>query len=301
MYKQSLLKEYVDSAELRVYKDIINIRLSNYLAKKYDNGVYNNYLEHMYKWYLDILSLNIMLPSNAKPKLYFYIVPDENYSELLGTPKKYDNGKGSGKPVMCYDLDGYKCAYGISTGLCEKFPSSPSIMLEENSVHELAHLIQIQFYDKNAIISEGLAEAIPLYVMDYESIFEEHRAVLFNIGENEIYSPKEILNSEKYNSFGVISSFEGKSCSFRYSYISSYLFVRGCLEKIVNDNNFSKRDALQYFLNLLYQNDYSFEWMIYHIADNIGIDKNNLLNSKEVQLKVIDVIKSEERNNFNSK
>ena len=296
MYKQSLLKEYIKNTELRVYKDTINIRLNSDLAKKYDNGVYNNYLEHMYKCYLDILSLNIMLPSNAKPKLYFYIVPDENYSELLGTPKKYDNGKGSGKPVICYDLDGYKCAYGISTGLCEKFPSSPSVMREENSVHELAHLIQIQFYTKNAIISEGLAEAIPLYVMDYESVFEEHRDIVSNLSESEIYSPREIINSERDDSFGITSSFKGKSCSFRYSYISSYLFVRGCLEKIVRDNNCSKKDALQYFLNLLYQSNYSHEWIIYHIADNIGVDKDDLLDSKEIQLEAINSIKSEKNN-----
>ena len=296
MYQKSLLKEYIKNTELRVYKDTINIRLNSDLAKKYDNGVYNNYLEHMYKWYLDILSLNIMLPSLAKPKLYFYIVPDENYSELLGTPKKYDNGKGSGKPVICYDLDGYKCAYGISTGLCENFPSSPSIMKKENSVHELAHLIQIQFYTKNAIISEGLAEAIPLYVMDYESVFEEHRDIVSNLSESEIYSPREIINSERDDSFGITSSFKGKSCSFRYSYISSYLFVRGCLEKIVNDNNCSQKDALQYFLNLLYQSNYSHEWIIYHIADNIGVDKDDLLDSKEIQLEAINSIKSEKNN-----
>lgn len=296
MYQKSLLKEYIKNTELRVYKDTINIRLNSDLAKKYDNGVYNNYLEHMYKWYLDILSLNIMLPSLAKPKLYFYIVPDENYSELLGTPKKYDNGKGSGKPVICYDLDGYKCAYGISTGLCENFPSSPSIMREENSVHELAHLIQMQFYTKNAIISEGLAEAIPLYVMDYESIFGEHNDIVSNLSESEIYSPREIINSERDDSFGITSSFKGKSCSFRYSYISSYLFVRGCLEKIVRDNNCSQKDALQYFLNLLYQSNYSHEWIIYHIADNIGVDKDDLLDSKEIQLEAINSIKSEKNN-----
>lgn len=293
MYQKSLLKEYIKNTELRVYKDTINIRLNSDLAKKYDNGIYNNYLEHMYKWYLDILSLNIILPSNAKPKLYFYIVPDENYPELLGTPKKYDSGKGSGKPVICYDLDGYKCAYGISTGLCENFPSKPSIMREENNVHELAHLIQIQFYTKNAIISEGLAEAIPLYVMDYESIFEEHRDIVSNLSESEIYSPKEIIDSERDDSFGVTSSLKGKSCSFRYSYISSYLFVRGCLEKIVRDNNCSKKDAVQYFLNLLYQSNYSHEWMIYHIADNIGMNKDNLLNGKEIQLEAINSIKQE--------
>lgn len=296
MYQKSLLKEYIKNTELRVYKDTINIRLNSDLAKKYDNGIYNNYLEHMYEYYQNILSLNILLPSNAKPKLYFYIVPDENYSELLGTPKKYDSGKGSGKPVICYDLDGYKCAYGISTGLCEKFPSSPSIMREENSVHELAHLIQIQFYTRNAIISEGLAEAIPLYVMDYESIFEEHNDIVSNLSESEVYSPKEILDSERDDSFGITSSFKGKSCSFRYSYISSYLFVRGCLEKIVNDNNCSKKDALQYFLNLLYQSNYSHEWIIYHIADNIGVDKDDLLDSKEIQLEAINSIKSEKNN-----
>ena len=49
MYQKSLLKEYVKKSELRVYNNKIRIRLSKELALKYDQGIYNNYLNKMEK------------------------------------------------------------------------------------------------------------------------------------------------------------------------------------------------------------------------------------------------------------
>lgn len=53
-----------------------------------------------------------------------------------------------------------------------------------------------------------------------------------------------MLDSEKDNSFGSETILPNKSCSFRLSYISSYLFVRGCLETIAKKNNLSKRESI---------------------------------------------------------
>ena len=286
------LREYWKNSELRIYKDILNIRASKDLISLYDKGEYNDYLESMYKYYKKLLALNIELPSRAKPKLYIYIVPLENYSKLLNIPKRYDKGQGGGKPVQCFDIDGYMCAYGVSGNLCKNFKINKIISREENNIHELAHLIQLQFYSRNTFISEGLAEAIPLYIMEYENIFDEHRNVILNLTEEDVISPKDMINSERNNTFGITSALTGKSCSFRYSYISSYLFVRGCIEIIESKDNCTKLAALQHFLNTLYFCEFSSEFLIYYIADYLDIDQDELLHSKTIQLNAIESIKN---------
>ena len=44
-----------------------------------------------------INTLKIKYPDNARPILYIYIVPYDNYSKLLKIPSTFDKGKGGGK------------------------------------------------------------------------------------------------------------------------------------------------------------------------------------------------------------
>ena len=114
MYKKDLLKEYINLSELRIYNERIKVRLSSDLSIKYDKGIYEKYLSNMYSCLLKLDCINIKYPSNSNPILYVYIVPDDSYSELLNIPKIFDKGIGGGKPVLCYDLDGFNSAYGLS-------------------------------------------------------------------------------------------------------------------------------------------------------------------------------------------
>ena len=125
MYKKDLLREYVQNSDLRIFKDTLYVRLSEGLAKNYDDWLYNNYLNCMYDSYQQLLSLNLKLPCNWIPNLYIYIVPDNNYSELLSYPTKYNKWTGGWRPVKCYDLDWYIQAYGISQNLCIPKNASP--------------------------------------------------------------------------------------------------------------------------------------------------------------------------------
>ena len=122
MYQKDVLREYISKSELRVFSEKIKVRLSKELAEKYDNGSYNNYLSNMQKCLDMIDTLNIQYPGNAHPVLYVYIVPDNSYSELLRIPKIFDKGAGGGKPVPCYDLDGFNSAYGLSQNILENRP-----------------------------------------------------------------------------------------------------------------------------------------------------------------------------------
>ena len=224
--------------------------------------------------------LNIKFPGNAHPILYVYIVPDDNYAELLNFPSIYDNGKGGGKPVCCYILE-------------NKSSEETDIFVIENEIHELAHIIHSQFFNKNQFICEGFAEALTLYGLGFEEIFDEHRNSIINLNEDQIFSAKELLNSEKFNSYGTKSISQNVSCSFRLSYISSYLFVRGCMETIVKKHNLSKEQSIEYFLEIVRESDYVNEWLIFDIADALDLPREELLNGKQMQLEILKSLSKE--------
>lgn len=291
MYQEDILREYIKNSELRNFSEEIKIRLSKDLALKYDQGCYNEYLENMKKCFDMINTLKIQYPGKAKPILYIYIVPDDHYSKLLRIPSKFDKGKGGGRPVSCYDIDGFNSAYGLSQNILEnKFKNEYNISKIANEIHELSHIIHGQFFSTNLIICEGFAETLPLYILNLEDKFEEHKKMLMELDENQILTAQEILDSEKDGSFGSVAMLPNKSCSFRISYISSYLFVRGCIETIIENHNFSKVQAIQYFLEVVKQSNCRNEWLIYDIADAIGISRDELLNGKEFQIKALNSI-----------
>lgn len=288
IYQKDTLREYISKSELRVFSKKIKVRLSKELAKKYDDGSYNNYLSNMQKYFNMIDKLNIEYPGNAHPTLYVYIVPDNGYSELLRIPKIFDKGTGGGKPVPCYDLDGYNSAYGLTQNMLENKPEEETrISRIENEIHELSHIVHSQFFSKNQTISEGFAETLPLYALDFEEIFDEHRNTIIKLNDSQILSAQELLNSEKNGTYGTEAVLPNRSCSFRFSYISSYLLVRGCIETIAEKNGFSKAQAIQNFLEIVKQSNCSNEWLIYDIANAIGIPQDDLLNGKQLQMKVL--------------
>ena len=292
MYKKNILKEYIEKSELRIFSDNIKVRLSKELAAKYDAGIYKNYLENTQLCFNQINSLNIKYPGNAKPILYIYIVPDDNYSELLKIPPKFDSGKGGGKPVKCYDLDGFNSAYGLSQNLLENYTHNKlTIQRIENEIHELSHIIHSQFSPStNLSICEGIAETIPLYILDYEEKFEEHKNIIKNLNENQILSIKELLDSEQDGTYGKDIALQNSTCSFRYSYISSYLFIRACVERIKTKNNITKKEALQRFLEIVKDSSCKNEWLVYDIANSIGISQDELLHEKKLQINIINTI-----------
>ena len=53
----------------------------------------------------------------------------------------------------------------------------------------------------------------------------------------------------------------------------------------------NKIESLQFFLEMMMQSSYSQEWLIYDIADTLGLNKDELLNSKSLQLDVINSLK----------
>lgn len=296
-FKKDKLREYIKNSELRIFNDNIRVRLSSELAFKYDNGLYDNYLEYTNECYQLLYDLNLKYPSTAKPICYLYIVPFDQYVELLGCPDKFNKGKGSGKPVNCFDIDGFSYAFGISDNLCENFgKDKKGIAYYENEMHELSHLIHSNFFRDSTMLGEGVAETIPLYILDLQEKYLSYTEALSDLDKNQVLTPKELLNEKEENSFGVAELLPDKSCSFRLSYISSYLFVRGCIKRLEEKYNVDKIKCLQMFLEMLHSSKYRSAWLIFDIADFLELDRNQLLNGKDLQLAVLDDIKKERRN-----
>ena len=125
----------------------------------------------------------------------------------------------------------------------------------------------------------------------------KNEALLFKKGQiiaaamdGKLLSAKELIDSEQDCTYGKESVLPNKSCSFRYSYISSYLFVRGCIETIEKKHQLTKAEAIQQFLEIVKHSNCRNEWLVFDIANAIGISKEKLLIDKEMQINIINSI-----------
>ncbi|MGI5898109.1 MAG: hypothetical protein ACOX6Q_03025 [Candidatus Dojkabacteria bacterium] len=284
-YKPNKLKQYIEKSRHIVINHRLHIRLSEELFKKYKAGAYDTSLKQYVEYIEQIDNLSIKYPANASPIYHIYIVPDNNFIELLSYPSHLKT-KGGGRPVATFDLDGFNSAFGISNNFIENREDS-SIMQKINSIHELAHLVHEMFFNKDRLLAEGFAEALPLYTMNYQSKFEEHTEMLRNLKPEQILSAQELIVSAKNNNFNEGTIIPNKSVSFHKTYISSYLFVRGCLETIEKKYNVNRVGATQKLLEMGRESLCWNQFLIFDIANNIGIPQDDLLYSKDMQKNVI--------------
>lgn len=284
-YSPDRLKSYVESSELRIVNESFRVRLSSELSKRYDDGIYKTSIGNLSEYIGQVKKLGLQYPGNANPVFYVYIVPDEDFVELLQYP--YKTQKSGGKPVLSYDLDGFSSAYGLSQNICANSVGKQNVSRVVNNIHELGHLVHSQFFNKDRFICEGFAEALPLYTMDYESVFDEHRNAIKGLKPNQIFSAKELLTMDRIGKFDGNFLIPDKSCSFSLSYISSYLFVRGCMEKMVDKHHISRVEATQKFLEMVRKSRCSNEWLVLDLSSDLEISGDELLCSKELQIKTL--------------
>lgn len=294
IYSKNMLKEFYKDSILFKFDDDVNVRIAKSLEENYKSGCYNDFLIKMSNYYKMIKTLKIEFPSNSNPKFYIYIVPDKNFEKYLNIPSSFAGKKGGGKPVPSLDIDGFKEAYGTSQNLCIN-KTDISIQTEVNLIHEITHLFHHEFFSQSQILQEGFAECIPLYILDYEDKFIKHKDLLESISEDDILTVDQMIIEEKNNMFGCNSlSDNNNGCTFRQSYISSYLFVRGYIKKLENKYKLNKNEALHLFLeNVKFSSLlYSQHWLFNSLADEIDYDYSDILFSKNIQLEALHDIKN---------
>lgn len=281
MKPNNALQEYIKSSELRVIIDgVFSARMSSDIAKNFDAGKYNIAISEHKKSIVELETMNIIYPAKARPVFYMYIVPDENFIELLNYP--YKDRKGGGRPVDSYDMDSFNSAYGTSQNLLDYVDELP-IDKHINNIHEYAHLIQGQFGYKSNMFAEGFAELVPWYVLEYEKLVASHVESIK--GMKKIYTANELLNSVSFS-----DRVPGKTCSFQPSYVSSYLWVRSVVEHIRVKYNLSRIGAVQKFLELYRMVKFDKQWFVMDLANEIDMDVDKLLDSVEYQVEQVNQI-----------
>jgi hypothetical protein len=78
-----------------------------------------------------------------------------------------------------------------------------------------------------------------------------------------------------------------QSCSFDVSYISSYLAIRTCLERISSKFNMDRIEATQRFLEIVKFSKCTNEWLVFDIADALGFSRDELLTQKSLQIETL--------------
>lgn len=283
-YKANKLQKYITESHLITINKSFKIRIHNSLYKNYLNKVYDSGIKCFANYIEEINSLNIKYPGNANPTFYIYIVPDESFKELLGFSSN-ENIKGGGKPVTSYDLDSFPYAYGVSSNVIAN-RNNPNVMQDANSIHELAHLVHSIFFKmKNRLLAEGIADAITFYTLNYEEKLEQYRKCIKELTEDKILSAKELIKIE--NNFDQLPLIKGYSCSFSITYISSYLFIRACLETIESNFKLNRLEATQKLLEIIMTSPCTNEWGIFDIATSIKTPPEELLYSKKLQMEII--------------
>ncbi len=280
------LEDYIKDTKLITINKFFKIRLSYELYQDYLNHSYDIKIALMEKIINNIISLDISF-NNTSPVFYIYIVPSSDFKDLLDF--KYDT-KGGGRPVKCFDNDGLKYAFGISANLM-KNTNTPSLNEEINLTHELAHLLQMQYFDNEETLSEGFAESLTFYNLNYEERSLEHRNVILSLSEDKIYSINKLINLSNAHSFYTGTIIKNSICSYEPTYISAYLFVRGLILFVEQKWNTNKNKATQAILEIIKESKHFDQFLIFEIAEKLGLDKEKTLRGKLLQLGAIDEIR----------
>jgi hypothetical protein len=151
------------------------------------------------------------------------------------------------------------------------------------NLHELSHLVQDMFVGTGSVdrwLSEGIAEAFPYYLLDYEERDEAHRKLIADLSADDIFNAR--ILACKFDELADYSV--RKRAQERSNYISSYLLVRGILGKIEKKLVCGRVAAMKEFLMFLRKADNQKYFLIWDIANFIGMPSEELENEKSLQL-----------------
>lgn len=285
------LKNYLTTTVLVERSPRLKLRMTTEHLEKYRSGKYEEFLNSIGKAIEEIDTLGIEYPASAKPVYYIYVVPDENFRELLDYPASID-ATGGGKPVICYDTDGFTCALGMSSNAIE-WRRETSLYDYLNDIHELAHLSQAMFCMTDQFWCEGLAESIVFYALSYDKKAKVYTESISKLEKSSLMSAETLIDLGKNDGFHSPRLEPHLSCSFEVPYVSSYLLVRLCLERISTLYRVDRKGSIRKFLEILYQNLYQREYLVFSLADTLGFSREELLSKTDLQYEMLQRILGE--------
>lgn len=162
----------------------------------------------------------------------------------------------------------FTAALIVSDGIVDKLPEQYTRKAEEeNFIHEIAHVLHSPYYTvhkNNAVLSEGLAELIPEYILGFEKDenfinkskwLNPDRFTVESLDKNGF--SYNLTNSEEQRILQELpANMDKKEKSRHYTqdsptYLSAYLFMRGLIRGIEENENCEPQQALKTMLTYL--------------------------------------------------
>ena len=293
-----IYNEYKNSSKVYVINEKLKFRIPDVLIKDYEDGKFNNYIESMTNIVNMLDTLQVKYKYDAHPVYYIYMLSIDNYKEILQIPSNFDNGTGGGRPIGCIDPDGFYKAYAVTDNFCRYSKEEyEEVFRKSNNIHEIVHLIlNNKKFNPDRYFSEGLSEAVPLYVFDMEKDFTKHRDLITNLKEEDIIPINELYEQGDNNTFGDKKLNESYACTYRASYVSSYLAIASMIDHISKEYGIDKKKATSTFLDVAESTLGGNGMFLNSFASKIGMDFNTLYFGKEYQLEYINKVKEYSNN-----
>lgn len=145
-------------------------------------------------------------------------------------------------------------------------------------LHEWAHMIVYKYNNKlSHTLNEGLADLIPLYILDYQNDMPEY------VERLKALKIDDIVSIDYIDEYDVLDDDLSTLAQNKNTYLSCYLFVLNIIKNIEVKFNLSKLDALKFFLELMKKHEeYHYE-VISEILD-LSLEK---LKFNEFQLEAL--------------
>ncbi|MCP4355910.1 MAG: hypothetical protein GY793_09835 [Proteobacteria bacterium] len=149
-------------------------------------------------------------------------------------------------------------------------------------IHEYFHLMLPKVVDVfSTALDEGLCEAVPRYILGYETPNKEHTKFITSIKETDI------ITAEQLNEKGL-SFFSDKTVEENIGYASSFLFAVGILKRIKTKHQLSKTESLVFLLSQLSNADT--DNIFSTISTLIDISEDELLTETTLQKEALNII-----------
>lgn len=213
---------------------------------------------------INVLSLHHLFP----PTGYYQVVvvpKGEDFKNISGLPFTQGIGGIDGWPEALIFDD--SCFFALS-------PTASFVGL----VHEFTHLVHGDLIEIYPIL-EGLAEAVPFYILNLTD--EKQQEIALHLTPQEIYPVTTLIKNGMF-----IDNTKNTQAQYRKTYVSMYLWMRGYLETVQQKYNLDKLQALNFVLEnfkqaaalptLKQQEDY--------IAKLIGLKRKQVFDKINLQL-----------------
>ncbi len=271
------VQDFAKHSEIRIVRNDLRIRMLPDAAKDYDMGMYHEAIDMWQNLVKEIRTIDLVYPNGAQPVFYVYFVPDDFYkntdfANILGKAE-YSVDKEVFIRTLCY----------LQKTLTDKTQNDKTnIFNRVAKLHELSHCVHSNFGEQTRFFDEGIAEAIPWYILGYERRIPTHLKWMRALPK--MYSIQDYRdNLVPYN-----EKLGPKICSYRSGYVSAYLLVRAIISNIKKKFKISPCAALQKFLDLWYNTGYVSSAIFAEKCANLAsMDVGRLIYTTEYQNQVL--------------